>query len=160
HHSRSFDTARCCTPSYTCTPMCEYPDGMVDPYPLFWKKMFEVALRVKVSLVVYSTVKNSLTTSLDNEDTWRHSCVSSQQLATQRRPSEVMKSVMEQESLGSGQTRYAGWYPKLFYAWREDSAKCDVLVTDAHTDNPRLNTEILDACCISELATLLWLSSL
>ncbi|ETP04023.1 hypothetical protein F441_19118 [Phytophthora nicotianae CJ01A1] len=71
-----------------------------------------------------------------------------------------MKSVMEQESLGSGQTRYAGWYPKLFYAWREDSAKCDVLVTDAHTDNPRLNTEILDACCISELATLLWLSSL
>ncbi|KAG3188462.1 hypothetical protein PC116_g3896 [Phytophthora cactorum] len=28
--------------------MCEYPDGMgVDPYPLVWKKMREMALRMK-----------------------------------------------------------------------------------------------------------------
>ncbi|KAG6976177.1 hypothetical protein JG688_00001612 [Phytophthora aleatoria] len=46
-----------------------------------------------------------------------------------------MKSVME-ALRGSCLMQYEGWYPKLFYAFRGDSGKRDVLVTDVHTDCP------------------------
>ncbi|GAB9476212.1 hypothetical protein Gpo141_00013281, partial [Globisporangium polare] len=50
---------------------------------------------------------------------------------------DFIKTVME-ERHGSGATRYAGWYPKLFYDSREDSGKRDALVVDVHTDSPSI----------------------
>ncbi|TYZ66358.1 hypothetical protein PybrP1_006955, partial [[Pythium] brassicae (nom. inval.)] len=46
-----------------------------------------------------------------------------------------VKTVME-ERFGSGETRYAGWYPQLFYTKPEDAGERDVLVADVHTDAP------------------------
>lgn len=41
-----YDSALYAKPSYTRTALCEYPDGMVDPYSLFWE-MYEMALRMR-----------------------------------------------------------------------------------------------------------------
>ena len=47
----------------------------------------------------------------------------------------VLRDVVQVQK-GSGETRYNGWYPKLFYKGQHDCGKWDALVADVHTDVP------------------------
>ncbi|RLN55533.1 hypothetical protein BBJ28_00002767 [Nothophytophthora sp. Chile5] len=146
---------------YSCRTLCEYADGMVDPYPLFWRRMRELAERM-TNLI--GDVLNSLVEPPDPNLGWRAKSVSGsfhmakavrffdefasimtslEEIAVCQAESRPLsepqvafvKTVME-ERFGSGSTQYSGWYPSLFYESSEDSGKRDVLVVDVHTDSP------------------------
>ncbi|KAE9297528.1 hypothetical protein PF008_g23720 [Phytophthora fragariae] len=131
--------------------MCEYPDGMVDPYPVFWQRMKELAERAKAI---------AETTHLQHGRMLFEKFASTMGIledisvcqATHKKLNdenlEFMKSVME-EKRGSGGSQYNGWYPKLFYESRQDSGKRDVLVVDVHTDSP--SVEHGDPGCVLHL---------
>ncbi|RLN93150.1 hypothetical protein BBJ28_00013355 [Nothophytophthora sp. Chile5] len=146
---------------YSSMTLCEYADGMVDPYPLFWRRMRELAQRM-TNLI--GDVLNSLVEPPDPNLGWRAKSASGsfhmakairffdefasvmtslEEIAVCQAESRPLsdpqvafvKTVME-ERFGSGSTQYSGWYPSLFYDSREDSGKRDVLVVDVHTDSP------------------------
>ncbi|KAL3674614.1 hypothetical protein V7S43_000557 [Phytophthora oleae] len=156
------DTLLYAKQSYGMRCGCEYADGMVDPYPLFWQRMGELAKqmatmteKVLAPLVEFSVEhsqksNNSLFDStfvVAKSKRFFGSFAETMQLIEEIARLQAnhqpllddqvnfLKTVME-ERFGSGGSRYCGWYPGLFYESREDSGKSDVIVADVHTDSP------------------------
>ncbi|KAJ8530361.1 hypothetical protein ON010_g14550 [Phytophthora cinnamomi] len=131
------DTVLYAKQSYTCGTRCEYPDGMVDPYPVFWQRMRELALRARTiakstGMEYRSQVLTDFASTMEILEDISIRQATHEQLTDKE--VEFMKSVME-ERRGSGGTQYNGWYPRLFYKSRQDSGERDVLVVDVHTDS-------------------------
>ncbi|KAG7375865.1 hypothetical protein PHYPSEUDO_014969, partial [Phytophthora pseudosyringae] len=144
------DTVLYAKQSYTCGTRCEYPDGVVDPYPVFWQQMGELAQRMKV---IADQVRDAFAGASCNRYEIEKGCRVFETFASTMKTLEeisriqvkgedldveqvrFVKSVMEQ-TRGSGATKYNGWYPRLFYDSPQDSGKRDVLVVDVHTDIP------------------------
>lgn len=135
--------------SFTMGTRCEYAAGFVDPYPAFYASMRTLAERM--AAIVHSLVLTPLSTELaslrDKGEciftTFADTMRTLEEIATrqaQKQPlsdeqTDFVKTVME-ERFGSGATKYAGWYPQLFYTRHEDAGERDVLVADVHTDVP------------------------
>jgi hypothetical protein len=141
------DTVLYAKQSYTCGTRCEYPDGMVDPYPVFWRRMRALAERMKGiadkaqdAMADGSSAYKTQTFELFTSTMKKLEDIAIRQ-ASKKKLSEgqvrFMKSVME-ESHGSGASKYRGWYPQLFFESPQDSGKRDVLVVDVHTDSPSI----------------------
>ncbi|KAK1947333.1 hypothetical protein P3T76_001343 [Phytophthora citrophthora] len=157
----------------SCTIMCgcEYADGMVDPYPVFWQRMQELARqmvaiteKVLAPLVEFSVEHSKKSSNIDYSF-FDSTCVEAAgkrfflsfadtmqsveeiaSLQVEHKPLSdgqvnFLKTVME-ERFVSGGSKYCGWYPGLFYESREDAGKSDVIVADVHTDSP--STEHMD----------------
>ncbi|ETI34158.1 hypothetical protein F443_19289 [Phytophthora nicotianae P1569] len=159
------DTLLYAKQGYTFVCGCEYADGMVDPYPLFWQRMGKLAKQMEMMierelspLVEFSYDQSRQPSQLDfgshQTDSkylearrffrcFAETMQSIEEIAVlqaEHRPlseSQVnfLRTVME-ERFGSGGSRYCGWYPGLFFESREDSGKSDVIVADVHTDSP------------------------
>ncbi|DBA04947.1 TPA: hypothetical protein N0F65_006949, partial [Lagenidium giganteum] len=142
---------------------CEYPAGFVDPYPKFWSCIRQIATRCIEMLDEIKICASEVGTSDANLDEgWQYSLTAGKPTYATRKSffcqfrdiitkleavveaqlrgealtkdlERFLKKVMDNTSGGS---RYAGWYPKLFYVSSEDSGKRDVVVVDVHTDSP------------------------
>ncbi|KAG1685757.1 hypothetical protein DVH05_007751 [Phytophthora capsici] len=151
--------------SYLLRGGCEYADGMVDPYPLFWKRMGELSSQMATVIenmltpLVEFSVEHSTSSSNtywglpkskwfeDRSKGFFHSFAKTMQsieeiasLQAEHKPLSddqvnFLKTVME-ERFGSGGSKYCGWYPGLFFKSRQDSGKSDVIVADIQTDSP------------------------
>lgn len=146
------DTVLYAKQSVTMGTRCEYADGFVDPYPVFWSRMRELANKT-VDMVEGSVDK--MTEDAARPSWQRNSAYFFREFAATMKTLEeitrlqskndpltedqvdFLKTVME-ERFGSGGSRYLGWYPRLFYTRREDSGKRDVLAVDVHTDIPSI----------------------
>ncbi|KAG7387792.1 hypothetical protein PHYPSEUDO_013691 [Phytophthora pseudosyringae] len=141
------DTVLYATQMSTMKIQCEYPEGLVDPFPLFWQRMCEMALRMESIQEDAQALRRFRVNTLPRrESIFVHfastvktlgdiaECQATKKLLDEDQVT-FMKSVMERTS-GSGRTEYGGWYPKLFYDCLMDSCKRDVLVVDVHTDCP------------------------
>lgn len=142
------DTVLYAKQSYTMQTRCEYAAGFVDPYPQFYACMQKLATRM-VGIIRNLGTPDEDSTLRDRgeylfeefaETMTKLEAIALCQLDKQPLSDEqtdFIKTVME-ERHGSGATKYAGWYPALFYESREDSGKRDVLVVDVHTDTPSI----------------------
>jgi hypothetical protein len=147
------DTLLYAKQSFTMLCGCEYAAGLVDPYPLFWRRMQELANGLA------NTIEGELKRLLEfcSESDRRNNSLARRSEGFFRSFAETMQTIEEiavcqadktplselqtsflktvmEERFGSGGSRYCGWYPGLFFESREDSSKSDVIVADAHTD--------------------------
>ncbi|RLN91997.1 hypothetical protein BBJ28_00006820 [Nothophytophthora sp. Chile5] len=137
--------------SYTIGTRCEYADGMVDPYPIFWSRMRELAEQTaRIAGESLPALLGSSSSLLPSKaegffSQFAATMQSLEAIAVSQAESaplsetqvNFVKTVME-ERFGSGGSRYCGWYPRLFYKHPKDSGKRDVLVVDVHTDVPSI----------------------
>ncbi|ETN17642.1 hypothetical protein PPTG_05391 [Phytophthora nicotianae INRA-310] len=145
------DTVLYAKQSYMRRMLCEYPYGMVDPYPVFWNLIGKMAMRMKDiatqasnSLGDSSSRGYSIAKGYQVFKTFASTMETIEEIALLQTSNEelsyeqvrFMKSVMEKSSFGSGETKYNGWYPQLFYGSPKDAGNRDVLVVDVHTDIP------------------------
>jgi hypothetical protein len=132
--------------SYTMGTRCEYPAGFVDPYPQFYAGMQQLATRMGGIIQNLKTPSDGSSVKRNGRDLFAKFAEIMQSLEeiairqVQKQPlseeqTTFIKTVME-KVYGSGEPKYLGWYPKLFYTRREDSGERDVLVVDVHTDVP------------------------
>ncbi|KAG1711403.1 hypothetical protein DVH05_008655 [Phytophthora capsici] len=121
-------------------PTCEYPDGMVDPYPEFWRRMRELALRIKE--IEHDAQDLCNFSCRPNFDEFASTMETLEDIAVLQSSGEelnedqvtFMKSIIE-KSRSSGTPNFSGWYPSLFYGSTSKSCSRDVLVVDVHTDS-------------------------
>jgi len=146
--------------SYTSGAKCEYPAGMVEPIPHFWAR-FEKMANKAADLIEKTpfpdrTVEKKTTRGVETiklRDVQKRQATFFRNFAkhitllksiaechlAQKPLTEVQTKILKdvvQISRGSGETRYNGWYPTLFYDEPMDSGKWDALVADVHTDVP------------------------
>ncbi|KAL3674831.1 hypothetical protein V7S43_000758 [Phytophthora oleae] len=133
------DTVLYAKQSSLLKPQCEYPDGMVDPYPEFWRRMREMALQMKD--IEEDAQKLREFCSRSNFDEFASTMKTLEDIAVLQTPGKelnedqetVMKSIIERRRM-SGCAEYSGWYPSLFYGSKAHSCRRDVLVVDVHTN--------------------------
>ncbi|KAK1947500.1 hypothetical protein P3T76_001510 [Phytophthora citrophthora] len=120
-------------------PLCEFPDGMVDPFSEFWRRMREMPLRMNDIEDDAQTLRDFHSRSNFNEFASTIKTLEDisvlQTSGKKLNEDQVtfMQSIIEKH-FGSGSPTYTGWYPSLFYGAKRKSCTRDVLVVDVHTD--------------------------
>ncbi len=152
------DTVLYAKQSYTAVPSCGYPDGYVEPYPEFFKKLQRFAVHGA------DLLRDAAVDSSDAKRTQLAQRIRDGQVAFLEHFAEVMAflaSMAEKELAarpfsheeaeflrqtidisggGSGPPRYDGWYPRLLYGG--EPAQWKPVIADVHT-NPR-DGEVLE----------------
>jgi hypothetical protein len=167
------DTLLYAKQSYTGMPICEYPDGYVDPYPGVFRRLKELSTMAADSLAVVlpaGTSARSVAYFRDfSEVNARLEGMASQELAGAARTPEdiaflndavVTKTV---SVVCTTVTQPSGWYTRLFFNL-DDAMKQDPTIADVHTQptdaqgnpvgkvlhvatgNPRLMVLSVDSC--------------
>lgn len=144
--------------SYTAYPACEYPEGYVEPYPEFFKKIKFFATKASQLLgradvssddaAISQRMKNIQERQVKFFNNFAETVGTLEQLATKelkavrfnRREEEFLAKVIDRRGGGSGPPQYDGWYPELFYSGEPDSWQ--PTVADVHTDP--LSGEVLE----------------
>lgn len=167
------DTLLYAKQSYTEQVLCSYPAGFVEPLPEFWLRMKTVA-NVTASAILGLPMSGSQTYSgcqttvtFDLESIKNHQVaflnrfarsmidlflISNKELAQEpldESQLQILRNVVERSIDYTGQKRWNGWYPALFYTnslfrlrschSAEPNPVCDdwdALVADVHTDVP------------------------
>lgn len=141
------DTVLYAKQSYTGTAMCVYPAGYVEPLPTFWAKMEKMALRA-AEVIERATIDDLVHRRKNGEIKFLRQfarqvsilkTIAEKELAQAELnmdETKFLKEVVQTLRQGSGQTKYGGWYPQLFYNGKEDSGTADAIVADVHTDPP------------------------
>jgi hypothetical protein len=151
------DTVLYVKQSVTMSVMCYYPAGYVEPVPYFWDRMEKMTTRAA------DLLQRTPYPAARKEFQQRHV----QFLRSFARTTAVLRGIAEKELSQKpldkdevkflenvvqvhhgcgGPPTYSGWYPGLFYADRKDSAKCDAIVADVHTDPP--DPVVADPGCV------------
>ena len=139
--------------SYTGGTICSYPYSYVEPFPEFYQtlKDFSVSAANKIQTINFSDpqyqyeITMYLNTLGNVMDTLKRIAEKelNQELLSSGEITFLKNMIYENGSVGSGETPYKGWYPKLFY--RDDIAatlttlsnpglmESDHLVADMHT---------------------------
>ena len=167
------DTLLYAKQSYTGTPVCDYPDGYVDPYPGMFRRLKEMSTMAADAL---ATVLPSGTSHVAvayfkafADVTARLEAMANQELAGAPRTPEDIDFlndavVTKRVSVGcTTVTRPSGWYPNLFFN-QDDAVEQDPTIADVHTQpadeagnivgkilhvatgNPRLMVLSVDSC--------------
>jgi hypothetical protein len=125
---------------------CYYPAGFVEPRPEFWER-FEKMAMLAANLIEKTPFPASFQNLQQKQSLFLKNFA--QQLATLKAiavkelaqeqlteaQTKFLRDVVEIQ-FGSGEPRYNGWYPNLFYKEPKDSNKWDAIVADVHTDVP------------------------
>lgn len=141
--------------SFTAIPLCQYPDGFVEPYPELYNKLGELATATAVrlgELKIQSPlpwIQQSQQQMQDRQIVFLHrfaeimdqlETIARQELAAQpmtdaqRRFIEATIDRRGSLPLGSGtRPRYDGWYCELLYNEAEPS-QWDPTIVDVHTN--------------------------
>ena len=123
------------------TIACEYPAGFVEPRPELWQR-FEQMVRLTAEKLKQTPTKFSKLQIRQTEFLEQFAQklsilndIAVKELAQKpltKQETQFLKDIVEIKR-GSGNPRYNGWYPSLFYGKRSDAAKWDALVVDVHT---------------------------
>lgn len=146
------DTVLYAKQSYGCMTLCEYPEGIVEPVPEFFQRMAIMSETVK-TLLAEAAIYNS--PSQSNRRVWKCSPQQAhfsfldrfsnimyklQEICTLQQDKKTLPDEMKEflgnvmeERHGSGETRYLGWYPKLFYGGGETSGNFEPRIADVFT---------------------------
>ena len=167
------DTLLYAKQSYTGTPVCEYPDGYVDPYPGVFRRLKEMSTLAadrlttvlpsgtSAAAVAYFKAFADVNARLEN--------MAKQELAgAPRTPEDIafLNDAVVTKTVSvvcTTVTRPSGWYPNLFFN-QDDALKQDPTIADVHTQpadeagnpvgkvlhvatgNPRLMVLSVDSC--------------
>jgi len=131
--------------SYTSYPVCEYPDGYVEPIPEFYTALSsyaEKANAVFTSSKIEESLKSRLSahfsTFKDTSDKLK--TIAQKELDglpyNEEETSFIKNTIVEKEKdmVCTKVTTYAGWYPMLFYQGVDESVRRDPVVADVHTN--------------------------
>lgn len=141
--------------SYTGYPVCDYPDGYVEPIPEFYaalSRYAEKALTVFSSSGIDDSIKIRITDHytrfMQTADRLRD--IAQTQLEGipffEEQTEFIKNTIIEKEidQICTVITSYAGWYPKLFYSGVDDSVLRDPVVADVHTNpDPQTGPQVL-----------------
>lgn len=133
--------------SYTAFPVCEYPDGYVEPIPQFYSALSRYADKARLvfdASGIDAQQKEYITGHFarfkDTADTLR--AIAQKQLDglpySEEETSFIKNTILEKplDVICATVISYAGWYPMLFYQGVDDAVLRDPVVADVHT-NPR-----------------------
>lgn len=139
--------------------LCEYPAGFVEPVPLFWGRLAELARR-GAGLLRDSRFPEVLRAQQGRQVTFLEAFASTTarlqgiaQKELEQRPlsgaeSQFLKDLIQINRVPNGCTveeRYTGWYPSLFYLEPPAAGKPAALVADVHTGNDNGSVQVLHA---------------
>ena len=139
--------------SYTGGTICSYPYSFVEPFPEFYESLKDFALSAKTRIetinfsddYIKSSISSYFTTLFEVCDTLRNICI--KELNNEMLlPDEILflkNMIYAKGSIGSGESPFMGWYPRLFYKDTETGTitapmnagllDSDHLVADMHT---------------------------
>ncbi|MHC1738072.1 MAG: DUF3160 domain-containing protein [Ignavibacteriaceae bacterium] len=131
--------------SYTAGTICSYPYSYVEPFPEFYANLKLLGEKAAVKFQSYtffnpyfrSKVIGYFTQFSAVMDTLGK--ISQKELANQNlslQESNFLKKMIYNQTAGSGNPPYAGWYPNLFYDDPEGEdgfKKEELIVADVHT---------------------------
>ncbi len=143
--------------SYTGYPVCEYPDGYVEPIPAFYHALSRYSDRArevfadsglegwrKDYITEYFTRFRDTSLAL-----WAIARKELDGLPLDEEQTEFIKNTIietTQDNICALVTVYAGWYPRLFYQGVEDAVLRDPVVADLHTNpDPETGPQVLHA---------------
>jgi len=133
--------------SYTATTKCEYPAGYVEPLPQFWARLEKTVNRAADLIEKSIYPKSGKEAQKKQAEFLRNFAkqvavlrgIAEKELAAKpltAAETKFLKEVVQRVAHGSGETRYGGWYPGLFYEKTTDSGVWDAICADIHTDTP------------------------
>ncbi len=133
--------------SYTGFPICDYPDGYIEPVPAFYRKLKDFSNRAKeifdnINIPVY--LKSKYTSHFEGFANTMEmlETIAQKQIDGQPRTEEetqfIKDTIIEKDHnvICAIVTIHDGWYPGLFYGNHEHCMRPDFIVADVHT-NPR-----------------------
>lgn len=121
---------------------CDYPDGYVEPFPEFFKRINTFATSSKTMLegmtLDMGYGKQMALNYLTNLETASKTleAIAEKQLAQEPRlPEETafIKELVQDESM-CGSAPFSGWYAQLFYNSNDTTFNFDPTIADVHTD--------------------------
>ncbi|MEZ4473969.1 MAG: DUF3160 domain-containing protein [bacterium] len=133
--------------SYSAMAGCEYPAGFVEPYPVFYRKLADLARftgkrlgGAKLESPGHAQIENLIGSQVRYFETLAGHLdtlarLADRELAGQPFTAEEtawLKKTIDKSGGGSGPPRYDGWYAELFYGKFPD--EWDPTVADVHTD--------------------------
>lgn len=167
------DTLLYAKQSYTGIPLCEYPDGYVDPYPLLFARLKQLGTLAaeKLGQVLPSASASQVITYFQNfaQVAARLEILAAEELTGAPRTAEDLAFLndavaLKTDSSGCATITYpSGWYAKLFYQ-QSDALEAAPTIADVHTQpadeegnivgrvlhvatgNPRLMVVSVDSC--------------
>ncbi|MGA1841630.1 MAG: DUF3160 domain-containing protein [bacterium] len=131
--------------SYTGFPICDYPDGYVEPVPVFYKKLKDFSNKAKEifdNINIPDSFKSRYTSHFEGfADTMEMlETIAQKQIDGQPRMEEetqfIKDTIIEKDRdvICAIITYHDGWYPKLFYGNHEQCMRPDFIVADVHTN--------------------------
>ena len=125
--------------SYTGIPLCDFPDGYVEPAPALWHALADLGNRGAALLADLGIANNAMSyfTSLASTASMLEAMALQQEQGTPFTADQMafINQAVQYKTesvVCTTITRPAGWYPNLFYS--PDSAdKQDTIIADVHT---------------------------
>ena len=123
--------------SYTDGIVCFYPDGYVEPYPDFYRKIGEIVRKISTFIDVPTLLNQNLTTWLTVTD----SLASMAEIELRGAPLTDAHIAFLNDMLTTnsvqmcGAPPFNGWYPGLYRSW-EDCSMSRPCIADVHTIPP------------------------
>ncbi len=151
------DTVLYAKQSQTPPILCSYPAGFVEPRPLFFRRMGDLAVLAESQLGELPTaavLQDKIRPFLKRFATNSYSLQGIAEAELEQRPLDpaqtaFLENTIEQVLTYFGDRQYNGWYPLMFYRGAEgvfprvlsdqkppdhESVQGDMLVADVHTD--------------------------
>jgi hypothetical protein len=128
--------------SYTATPACEYPKGFVEPFPVFYRQMHDMATQLGYAVEAISSWPDA---NVEIDEPVRFLQQFAKHMAFLKRLAQMelkqvpfaakdidfLKKTIDIRGQGSGPPTYDGWYSQLFY--RAAPADWKPEIADVHT---------------------------
>lgn len=136
------DTILYAKQSYTAFASCEYPAGYVEPYPVFYQRVRELAQEGARRIRGLKTPKSTTARAVSFLEQMSETAGKLETLAKKELRAEAfsaaekawLKKTIDIRGGGSGPPRYDGWYTTMFFGGGYRSAEWDPVVADVHTD--------------------------
>jgi len=131
--------------SYTFGWWCDYPDGYVEPVPIFYKRLKDFSNKAgdifnSINIPDQSKFKYTwhfynFANTMEMLETIAQKQIDGQQRTEEE--TEFIKDTIIKVERDAGcyiETIYDGWYPRLFYGNHEHCIRPDFIVADVHTN--------------------------
>lgn len=121
---------------------CDYPDGYVEPFPEFFKKIAAYAKTSRELMAALpaqmKTLDYSMSAYFTNLETVANTlaAIAEKQLAQEPRlpeQTEFIKTLVQDESM-CGSAPFSGWYKELFFDATDTTFDFEPTIADVHTD--------------------------
>lgn len=144
------DTLLYAKQSYTGFPLCEYPDGYVEPYPAFYRRVGELMTVLGKQLSAFKPTEDdpqqlaslnrmceyflrtlqSFASVMSQLETLADKELRAQPFTEEER--DFLKKTIDERGGGSGPPTYTGWYPLLITG--RTPVEYAPTIADVHTD--------------------------